>query len=195
MVGKFFRLTVGLAFFLACLTNPVWATGASLYLNSPKEITVGQTFTVSILLNSSRPINATEVNLSFPNNKLEVTKVSTTGSFMTLLIREPSYTIDSVNFIGGAPNPGVSGKDILVGQITVLAKEAGTAQIEFGPSQVLANDGLGTELLEESLGTLISIKEQEPAKKQAPTPVKPVVVSIEPTTNVVDFVLSSSNLA
>ncbi len=113
--------------------------------------TVGSTFTVSVYVSSpSAAINAASGVVSFPANTLEVVSVSKTGSIMNLWVQEPSFSNvqGTVNFEGIALNPGFTGNQGTVLIITFRAKSAGVAAVKFTSGSILANDGAGTNILE-----------------------------------------------
>jgi len=49
--------------------------------------------------------------------------------------------------MGGLPNPGFSGSNGQIISIVFVAKKAGTASVVMSDASVLANDGLGTDVL------------------------------------------------
>jgi len=126
--------------------------GASLYI-TPSNSTyfVGSTFNVSIYVNTGgRDVNAVQVELQFPPDKLQVSSPTTGKSFISVWISQPTYSNieGTASFVGGLPSPGINTSSGLVSTITFRAKAPGTAIISFkDSSQVLSDDGRGTDIL------------------------------------------------
>ena len=94
-------------------------------------------------------MNAASGVISFPTDKLGVVSVSKTNSVMNLWVQEPTFsnTRGTVNFEGIALNPGYTGSQGTIITITFRTKSAGQANIKFSSGSVLANDGVGTNIL------------------------------------------------
>jgi len=146
-----------IVFVVCCLlfvATPVLA--ASLYF-SPSSGTyqTGRNFTVNIDAQSSAALNAASGVITFPTDKLEVVGVSKTASIFNLWVQDPSFSNvgaqGNVRFEGIVLNPGFTGSGELIG-ITFRVKSSGTADLAFSSGSVLANDGLGTNILS-NLGT------------------------------------------
>jgi len=147
---------VGLLIGLVFLALPSISKAASLFVSpNSGSYTVGQSFSVGIYVTSSdQPMNAVSGILSYPTDKLQVNSVSKSGSIIGLWAQEPSYSnsAGTATFEGIILNPGWQGSSGRVLTVTFTAKTAGTANIRFTSSSVLANDGLGTAILQ-SIGT------------------------------------------
>ncbi|MFA6338945.1 MAG: cohesin domain-containing protein [Candidatus Paceibacterota bacterium] len=119
---------------------------------SPKTETViaGSTFEVAVILDTrGSSVNAVELNIKFPVDKLEMISPSTGKSFISLWSEPPSYSNvnGTAKFAGGVPN-GIVTESGLIITLTFKAKATGQAIIEVTPeSKALANDGLGTNIL------------------------------------------------
>jgi hypothetical protein len=135
---------------------------ASLYL-SPANGTfeVGSTFDVSLLVNTGGiAINATKVEITFPADKLQVVDPHIGNSFVSIWITQPHYSnIDGIlHFEGGLPNPGIETSAGLISTIKFRVKSPGTAYIALQDScEVLANDGVGTNVLTSITGGQYSL--------------------------------------
>ena len=125
---------------------------ASLFF-SPKvgHFLVDSTFDVSIFINTDgQEINAVEVDIKFPPDKLQVVSPSTGQSFISIWTSQPTYsnTDGIISFSGGLPYPGINTSSGLISKITFRVKKPGTATLEFSDtSKILANDGRGTNIL------------------------------------------------
>lgn len=136
-------------FVLSCVLVPVGAEGAILYLEpSSGEYYREDVFIVEVRLDSEGEyINTTKVDLTFSQEVLEVKDFSKGNSILTLWIEEPSSSNQdgTISFIGGIPG-GYLGEDGLLGKIVFKTKKEGRGEIQFQEdSQVLLNDGFGTE--------------------------------------------------
>ena len=92
---------------------PVSTEAATLYFSpSSGEYVVSRTLSVSVYVSSAgQAINSASGIISFPQDKLEVTSLSRTGSIFTLWVQEPSFSnsAGTVNFEGVVLNPGFTG--------------------------------------------------------------------------------------
>lgn len=167
---------------------PAFASAASLYLSPEADsYTTGKTFSARIRVSSPQAINAVSGTLNFPTDKLQVTSVSKAGSILTLWVQDPTYSngAGTVNFEGVVPNPGYSGTGGLVAVVNFRVVGAGTAIVNFSSnSQVLANDGSGTNLCQScgssatySLGGVSPIQEEAVPASNPGTPRAPVITS------------------
>lgn len=137
----------------------VFAPGASAatFSVTPAEgtFTVGSTFEVSVLLDTKgREVNAVQVELSFPPDKLQLVSPSTGSSIIEIYTTPPKYDNANgiVQIIGGIPN-GINVSAGLISKLTFRVKGVGTAAVRFaGESQVLLNDGRGTNVLDNTTG-------------------------------------------
>jgi hypothetical protein len=73
--------------------------------------------------------------------------VSKTSSVINLWTQDPSIKDGKIPFEGVILNPGFRGEKADVFDITFEARKAGTATVSFSEGAVLANDGLGTNIL------------------------------------------------
>ena len=132
---------------------------------------VGELFSVLINVNTGgRDINAASAQINFDNQKLELVAAGATRSIFSLWTEEPAYSnaAGTLRFSGGAPNPGFNGATGSILRITFRPKAQGSASVIFRSGSVLANDGLGTNILESLKGGVFNI--MAAAEKSAPTP-------------------------
>lgn len=106
---------------------------------------------MSIAVNTGgKSINAVRADIKFPANKLQVVNPSAGTSFISIWVNQPAFsnTAGTISFQGGLPNPGIKTDSGIVSTITFRATAPGVAKLTFQDgSQVLANDGQGTDLL------------------------------------------------
>lgn len=148
-------------FIFVSVGMPLFAHAATLGL-SPSSLsrTVGSTFTITVSVSTSdTTINAVSGVISFPTDLLEIAGVSKAGSIISLWVQEPSFSNAQgiVTFEGITLNPGYQGSNGSVVSITFRTKAAGTAMLKFSSGSVLANDGVGTNVLTSPGSASISV--------------------------------------
>jgi len=130
---------------------PGVASAANLYFSpSSGSHAVGTTLSVSIYVSSAdQAMNAASGVISFPQDKLEVTSLSKSGSIFTLWVQEPSFSNNTgtVNLEGIVLNPGFTGAAGKIITANFRVKAAGVAALNFSSSSILANDGTGANIL------------------------------------------------
>lgn len=159
--------------------------GASLYFSSPSgSYTVGSALSVSVYVSSAdQAMNAASGVISFPQDTLEVTSLSKSGSIFTLWVQEPSFSnsAGAVNFEGIVLNPGFTGADGKIITINFRVKAAGAALVNFSSGSVLANDGSGTNILTSLGNTQFNLGDTAPSAPVVPETITPSVVSGAPS--------------
>lgn len=149
-------------------------TQAADVLLSPSSGTYssGQTFTATIRANpDGDSINAVESELSFDSSVLSVVNVSKDGSVFSLWTTEPTFSNDAgtITFGGGSPTPFTSPSTLLTVTFRAIAEGEGT--VSFNSASALAADGLGTDVLNESIGAAFTIAAATtPEPTPEPTP-------------------------
>lgn len=178
------KILVAISFILVFFGGVGEASAATLYF-SPSSGTyqTGRNFTVNINAQSSVSLNAASGVVTFPTDKLEAVGISKTASIFNLWVQEPSFsnvgTQGNVRFEGIVLNPGFTGTGKLIG-VTFRVKSAGTADLAFSSGSVLANDGLGTNILSDMGNAEFSLSQSAvtaPETNVAPTglPPKPFI--------------------
>jgi uncharacterized membrane protein len=160
-------------FCAAFLFAPHSANAAALLLSpSSGTFTVDSTFDVSIILDTQgKSVNALDVDLRFPADKIQLVSPKTSVSVISVWTSQPQFNNQTgrIHLQGGIPR-GVNLSNALVATITFRVKSVGSAILRFSDeSKVLLNDGLGTDDLsrrEDAVYTLV-----------LPPPAGPVVVS------------------
>jgi len=174
-------------FVLFCLTA-VRTEAASLSFQPNTGVyTAGNTFQVKVAVNTNgKSINAAEGTLSFNPRELSVVSVNRTGSIFNLWVTEPTFSnsAGTINFSGGLPS-GFNGAAGTIMSVTFRAAGAGTVRTAFTNGSVLANDGLGTNVLTAMNGGTYTIQAESAAPEPevieyiapANTPSAPVITS------------------
>lgn len=152
------------------------AEAASLYFSpAAGSYTLGQSFDVAIYASSpDQAMNAVSGIISFPGDKLQVFSLSKSGSIINLWVQEPSFSnaAGTINFEGIVLNPGFKGQTAKIITATLKVKGAGSGRLVFSSSAVLANDGKGTNILDNVSGAEFALNPSAvgPQAGEATTP-------------------------
>ena len=115
---------------------------------------LGSTFDVSVIMNTQDiAVNTIEVELKFPPEKLQLASPSLGKSIVEIWATPPSYSNQEgrIYFVGGITTPGITTSEGIVQSFTFRVVAPGEARVSFGQnSSVLANDGLGTDVLRQT---------------------------------------------
>jgi len=162
---------------------PLFSNAATLYIApESKDVKVGDTFSVLVDVDSQGvPINAATADINFDNSLLSVQGVGFSNSIFIIWPEEPSYSNinGNIHFSGGIYSPGWNGTVGPVLRITFKAKAVGQAKLTVMNASILANDGIGTNVLNNKFDSNINIS------KAIPVVEKPVVVTKAVSTSTV----------
>ncbi len=168
----------GLAVFIALFWFPVQTFAANLNLSPDAGLySVGKTFPVSVYVSTpSASINAVSGSLTFPVDKLQVVSVSKVSSILTLWVSDPSFSnsAGTVDFEGVVPNPGFIGSSGKIVTINFKVIAPGSASVKWKAGSVLANDGNGTNVLQNLNPANYSLGGAAPTTEKPPAQVVPV---------------------
>lgn len=135
---------------ILCNTTTTFAAGsASLFINK-SSLTIGQgeRITLDVKVRSSdQSINAVSGSISFPEDLLKTVSISRDNSILNIWTHDPNVGRNKITFEGVILNPGYQGNGGTLFHVTFEAKKTGNATVSFGEGAVLANDGLGTNIL------------------------------------------------
>jgi hypothetical protein len=138
---------------------------------------VGSTFDVSIVVDTGpQAINAVAAELRFPPDILQIANPAAGSSIISLWSAPPTYSNEEgvVRLQGGIPSPGVKTSQGVVTTISFRAMRPGSASLVFtGNSQVLANDGRGTNILSLTIGATYRIELPPPQGPAVSSPTHP----------------------
>ena len=175
------------------------AEAASVFISpSSGSYTVGDVFSVGVFVSttSDKAINALSGKIIYPTDKLTFVSASKVNSIVNVWTSEPAKDTDSsVHYEGIVLNPGYNGSKGRIATITFKAKTAGIATLSFSSASVLANDGLGTNVLDTTSVANISIAKAIPMLVATPvtntpppaTPASVPVVTITPIPELVEL--------
>lgn len=130
------------------------------------SFSVGSTFNAQILLDTEgKIINAVDVRLRFPADKLQVVSPTVGTSIIGVWASAPKFDNAQgiISFQGGIPD-GISASRGLVSTVTFRVKGVGSAAVRFGDSsRVLLHDGRGTDVLRNTFGAVYNLVLPAPA--------------------------------
>ena len=158
---------------ISILPFPVFAASLSISPNTGVYVS-GKTFTVKVVINTDgKSVNAAEGSLKFNPQEMTVVSIDKSSSIFNLWVNEPTFSnsAGTISFSGGMPS-GYKGASGNIFNITFRTTSAGTGKLSFMDGSVLANDGMGTNILSGMSGANFTI--------QAP--------SSEPTPEVIEYV-------
>lgn len=154
-------LFFGIVLSLGLFFSTGFVDAATIKINSNSStFSVGDTATMSVVVNSENfSINNAEAVIKFPADLVDVISVSKSGSIFSLWVEDPvfSNSAGTITFNGGLPTPGFNGGQGLVVSFVVRAKKVGQGEFVFSNAAVRANDGLGTDVLNNKQGRTISV--------------------------------------
>jgi len=142
---------------------------AATYALSPASgsYSVGQTFQVRVMVDSTEGVNTGDATITFDANTLTAVSVSKDGSPFNLWVTEPKISGGTITFAGGGTT-AISGSKA-VATITFKGKAEGTGAVEFSKATLLA--GAGKDVLSGKTGASYTIT---PAVAAPPPEDKPV---------------------
>lgn len=142
------------------LLLPSYAFSAeSFVLSGPSRIvSVGESFPVTVFVSSpSQSMNAVSGTLGIVGGAV-ITSASKASSIVDFWTNEPSVYANQVKFEGVVLNPGYIGRSGKLFTFNVTARKEGVAKISFSDGAVLANDGLGSNIIDSLPSLSITIK-------------------------------------
>ncbi len=169
--------------FLIFLLFPVSAFSASFSIfPSSGSFSAGERFVANISLTSDVSMNAASASISFPADVLSVESIQK-GSVLNFWVVEPSFSNTSGRItFEGVSLSGFQGTNGSVVTVAFRAKKAGVALVAVELNQILANDGLGTDITGTSQAAQYSITPAvvAPPQKRETVPTVPLPVLDEP---------------
>src|SRR3989344_7779285 len=163
---RFFFLFVVFSFLFLFFNFSKVEAASLLLIPSTGTFEAGSTFDVSVFLDTEGEIiNAVDVSLSFPPNKLQLVSPSAGQSVVGIWAVSPKFDnqIGSVNFQGGIPG-GIKASRGLLTRLTFRVKALGTISVNFlDSSRVLLHDGKGTNVLNNKTNGVYSLVSPPPA--------------------------------
>jgi len=133
-------------------------------------------------------INAISGSFKIPAEKFKLESIETDGSIIDFWVHEPKILDDSVSFGGVAIKKPYQGAGGLIFSIRGIAITAGVVSFNFDSGTILANDGLGTNLLNSLQSLSLFIKDLSPVANNPIIPATPAAPQIIPPNNVLNII-------
>jgi hypothetical protein len=131
------------------LTATVFQPEVSVSLEPSRgTILIGETFTVSLVVDSEVPTNVFKGVLQFDPNTLVVESIDYNTSIANLWAEAPWYSngAGTINFIGGTTqNGGFVGTGTLI-TVTFKSTAVGEAKLHLSEVTIMKHDGIGNEV-------------------------------------------------
>ncbi len=130
------------------------AAETDLYLEPANgNFSVGEVFPVTVKVSSPAEfINAAQTIIKLPNQFLSLQSFTVKDSIFTLWTDEPVLKGERFSLSGGLPQPGFKGEGGNILTLYLKVEKSGTARVNFVSGSVHANDGRGTNILDNMIG-------------------------------------------
>jgi hypothetical protein len=131
------------------IATPVYAGQASLFLSkSQTTVSEGENITIDVKVKSpDQAINAVSGSITFPGDLIQISSISRDNSILNIWTHDPNVSRNKISFEGVILNPGYTGQGGSIFHIVFQAKKTGNATVSFNEGSILANDGLGTNII------------------------------------------------
>jgi hypothetical protein len=140
------------------IPTSVFASETFTFGGVPKSVSVGDSFSVVIYATSpAQAMNALSGTLQVSGG-VSLSGASKTSSIIDFWTTEPRIIANQVKFEGIVLNPGYQGPGGRLFSINLTARKEGTATLSFSDGAILANDGLGSNIIDSLSSLSINIK-------------------------------------
>lgn len=145
--------------FFALMLPTVAIAAETFTLSTPsKNVSVGESFSVVVYANSSaQAMNAVSGTLQVSGGA-SISSVSKSSSIIDFWTTEPKVVANQVRFEGVVLNPGYLGSSGRLFSVTFSARKEGMVTLSFSDGAILANDGLGSNIIDSLSSLAINIK-------------------------------------
>jgi len=113
--------------------------------SSESSVRAEELFTIDVYVSAHVPVNAVDINLTFPEAQIEILGIDTGESVITLWTEQPYVENNSVILRGGTFRKGFQGEH-LIATINARANASGLATFEVSDVVLLAGDGSGSSV-------------------------------------------------
>ena len=140
-------LLIFLFIFLATSQSVFAEESFKIYFKGPEgPVAPGSEVVVGVFLESTVPINAFDLEISYPKDKLEFLDSDNTGSIVNIWQNKPNVSsIGKVGFSGGILK-AFSGKEGFLVRISFRSLSPGAPKLSFTKSNLYIANGKGTEV-------------------------------------------------
>lgn len=130
------------------IKKSVFAAESFIITGPNRPISVGEIFTVSVFVSSpNQPMNATSGAINVTGGA-SIVSTSKQGSIINFWTNEPGSIGNTFRFEGVVMTPGYQGQNGKIFSLNLLAKKEGTVNLAFTEGALLANDGLGSNIID-----------------------------------------------
>lgn len=123
------------------------------------SVAAGEAFTISVYAGAHTSVNAVDLSLQYPEDRVEVRGIDVGESVISIWTQDPYVDGDRIILRGGTFRRGFVGEH-LIAKINFTAKESGVADFSIDELTLLAGDGTGNTVEvkrndEESLAVVV----------------------------------------
>ena len=162
-----FKKIILISFFII-IFYPKISMGAGVYVSGPASVNAGKTFEITINTDTEgESINSANIVLNYDKNLISFAGYKSDGSMINVWLNSPidkegSIYMDGIipGGISGVYNPKKNGlSPIPLVRLLFKANKVGEANFSFTKTQILKNDGKGSELSHYESGANVKINE------------------------------------
>lgn len=160
----------------------VFAVDNRVYFQGPTSSIAPQSeFLVSVFLDAKDSVNAFDLEISYPPDKLKFLNFDNTDSIVDIWQASPSVPQNGVIRLSGAILEAFNGSNGLIIKLAFKASSANKAQLSFTKSNLYLADGSGTEIQAKATSFSVSVVENAPVVNSTIVPFEstPLDVAIE----------------
>lgn len=153
-----------------------------MYFMGPASVSLGSEISVDILLDASVAINAINIEVSFPKDKLKFIDSNNARSVVDIWSTKPALLADGNISISGGILKSFTGNGVQVLRLTFQGLKEGNARLEFQKHDIYLADGRGTTVETKSdvlTFSIIKTNNKDSAIPIPPTPVEKDMVRDE----------------
>ena len=145
------------------------------FSESNQTYSLGDTIEVALLVSSDTSINGIQADIEWPAGLLRLESITTDDTLLDFWVSEPAQrSVSRAGFEGVILNPGYAGADGHVVRLRFKARSLGSGVVDFTSAAVLANDGVGTNVLTAAVPSSFNIV--SPVVPIHTAPVQPATV-------------------
>ncbi len=133
-----------------CGASTAYGSSASLFISkSVTTVSLNERVTLDVKVRSTdQAINAVSGTIVFLPDMLRIVSISREDSILSIWTNDPNIQRNQISFEGVILNPGYKGGGGSIFRIIFEAKKSGFATVSFSDGAILANDGLGTNIID-----------------------------------------------
>jgi hypothetical protein len=141
------------------LSKSVQASSELNFIGTGTETSVGGDVAVSLVLSTTEAVNAVDIEIHYPNDKLKYDSFSNAGSIVDFWRSKPTLIRDGVIKISGGIMSGYKGTSGQIIKINFSAISLGVGNISLGEKSLYLADGKATLIVPETSSYTIKVSE------------------------------------